>query len=323
MSEKHRGDPIHRTEDTALSVPDMDTAGLTELLHSGSGIESPFMRDIFLLRQAIVGTRFLGGSDELVEDLVPGSRVTLIREPDNRFDPNAVMALDGQGRKLGYIPRHENGIIGALLDAGKFLYGIIPENQPEQMAAPGSQRTPFSIWMDLYMREFALPDDISRIPRQGYQGSYAVADFILWTGNSRRRLPISSIYAIKVINGQERYRFCVMLSGKSRKEYREAFAAFEEFVGYLPIVSHDVMEEVLPMLEEAYGVQLGMPFSNRVIDTMQMAANHLPWIRDTSLENLVEELGIKVHGDSEEEQRCRMIWMLYCRMERSEVEKTP
>ena len=126
-------------------------------------------------------------------------------EPDNRFDKKAVMALDSRGRKLGYIPRHENAIIGALLKAGKIIYGIMPDEQPVQGAvAPGSEKT---------------------------------------------------------------------------------------------------------------------PFSNHVIDTLQMAANRLPWIRNASLDNLAEELGIEVHCDTREESRCRMTWKLYCRMERSELGK--
>ena len=32
---------------------------------------------------------------------------------------------------------------------------------------------------DLYMREFASPDDLSQIPLQGYRGSYAVMDLEL------------------------------------------------------------------------------------------------------------------------------------------------
>ena len=106
---------------SALADPAKSTASLSALLHAGLGVPSPFMKDIFLVRQAIVGTRYLGGSDELVDDLKPGSRISFIAEPDNKYDENAVMALDSQGRKLGYIPMHENSIISALLKAGKSI----------------------------------------------------------------------------------------------------------------------------------------------------------------------------------------------------------
>ena len=311
------GLPAEAGVSCALPAESLGSANLAEILHTGNGIESPFMRDIFLVRQVIVGTRFQGGSDELVEDLKPGCRVSFVREPENRFDSNAVMAIDPKGRKLGYVPRHENSIIGALLQAGKFIYGIVPDEQISGRAvAPGYERTPYSIWVDLYMREFAMPGDLSQIPRQGYRGSYAVADLIPWDDEEGK---ISSIFAIKVINGEERDVFRRDIGRKNSKEYREAIASFREFAGYLPIVSHDITEDLLPQLEEAYGVQLGIPFSNQVIDTKQMAANHLPWIRDASLDNLARELGIEVHCDTREEERCRMIWKLYIRMERSEL----
>ena len=135
----------------ALSDPEKAGMSLTELMNARLEVPSPFMKDIFLLRQAIVGTRYLGGSDELVEDLKPGSRISFIGEPDNKYDENAVMALDSRGRKLGYIPRHENGIIGALLKTGKSIYGIMPDEPVSQGAvAPGSERTPYSLWVNLY-----------------------------------------------------------------------------------------------------------------------------------------------------------------------------
>ena len=207
-----------------LSDPENSAASLTDLMHAGLGIPSPFMKDIYLQRQAIVGTRFQGGSDELMKDLRPGSRITFVTESDNEYDPNAVMALDEQGRKLGYIPRLENSIIGALLRAGKNIYGIMPGEQPVgTRVAPGSERTPYSLWVDLYMKEFLLPDDMSQIPRQGYQGSYVVADFILWNDEERQ---ISSIYAIKVINGEERDSYSSGIIKDTGEAYREAVAAF-------------------------------------------------------------------------------------------------
>ena len=302
-----------------LSDPEKTGMSLADLLHARLDIPSPFMKDIFLLRQAIVGTRYQGGSDDLVEDLQPGSRVSFVAEPDNQYDPHAVMALDSRGRKLGYIPRHENAVIGALLKAGKSIYGIVPDDPSAQgNIVPGSEKTPYSLWVDLHMREFLLPDDISQIPRQGYQGSYAVADF---TAGEDQTQQISSIFAIKVINGEERDSFRRKISGEDPESCREAIEAFHRFAGYLPIVSHDITEKILPQLEEAYGVQLGIPFSNQVIDTVQMAANHMPWVRDASLAHLAEELGIEAHCDTPEETRCRLIWKLYIRMERSELGK--
>ena len=115
----------NKNNDFALSDPEKTGLSLTELMHARLDIPSPFMKDIYLLRQAIVGTRYLGGSDELVEDLKPGSRISFVAEPDNKFDEHAVMALDCQGRKLGYIPEKDNLVFSRLMDAGKLLAGKV------------------------------------------------------------------------------------------------------------------------------------------------------------------------------------------------------
>ena len=107
---------------------------LSTLLHSSIGMDvrSVFTKDIFLVHQAIVGMRFQGGADELMDDLKPGSRVTFLREPDNEYDRKAVMALDEDGRQIGYIPRHQNAVISALMDAGKLFYGIVPDDESRE-----------------------------------------------------------------------------------------------------------------------------------------------------------------------------------------------
>ena len=347
MSPDHSYDIETEHSASALAKPAGGTASLSELMHAGLGIPSPFMKDIFLVRQAIVGTRYQGGSDELVEDLKPGSRVTFVAEPDNKYDANAVMALDSQGRKLGYIPRHENSIIGALLKAGKSIYGIMPEKQPR--GGKANRNTPYSIWVDLYMREFILPDDMTQIPRQGYQGSYVViamelaededdneykdesCAFILASVPKRHGTDghtpsactmaeaIKAISAIKVINGAERDIFTEQAEENTMEAQRKLLRRFHTFAGYLPIVGHDIEFRLIPALAESYGVLLGIPFSNRVIDTKVMAKNHLPGKHRYTLDALADSLGIEVHADSGLEGSCRKTWKLYCRMERSEL----
>ena len=49
-----------------------------------------------------------------------GDRLTLIREADNPFDPNAVR-VDWNEHKLGYIPRAENAAVARQLDRGNRL----------------------------------------------------------------------------------------------------------------------------------------------------------------------------------------------------------
>ncbi len=49
-----------------------------------------------------------------------GDALTLVREPDNRYDARAVR-VDWQGHKLGYVPRRENADVARLMDGGQRL----------------------------------------------------------------------------------------------------------------------------------------------------------------------------------------------------------
>ena len=54
------------------------------------------------------------------DEIRPGDRLTLTREPDNRHDRNAVR-VDWNGQQLGYLPRAENRAVARALDAGEKL----------------------------------------------------------------------------------------------------------------------------------------------------------------------------------------------------------
>ena len=204
--------------------------------------------------------------------------------------------------------------------------------------ATANKHTPYAIWVDLYMREFILPGEMTQIPRQGYQGSYAViaaelaedendhlaetdhmteVDHLAETDHMARA--VRSISAIKVINGEERDTFSEQAAADTMEEQRKLLHRFHMFAGYLPLVGHDIEESIIPVLSESYGVLLGIPFSNRVIDTKLMARNHLPGELRYTLDALADTLGIEAHADTELESRCRKTWKLYCRMERSEL----
>ena len=49
-----------------------------------------------------------------------GDRLSLAREPDNRYDRNAVR-VEWNGQKLGYVPRAENRAVAQALNAGEKL----------------------------------------------------------------------------------------------------------------------------------------------------------------------------------------------------------
>ena len=70
-------------------------------------------------------------------ELKIGTKLRLVREADNKYDPNAV-AIYHEGYKLGFVPRNENIIIAQLLDLGYDdifdvrVQRICPEAHPEK-----------------------------------------------------------------------------------------------------------------------------------------------------------------------------------------------
>ena len=327
--------------DRNSNLPEISNGDLSALLQSSDEMPSPFSKEIYIGRQSIVGMRFQGGAMELVNDLKPGDRISFLREPNNEYDAQAVMALDGQGRKLGYIPRRENLVMSALMDHGKVFYGIIPDvpqeeylyirKYPKQMLLSDVE-IPVTITVDLYMREVTVLADMTRIPRHGSDGSYAVVSLWLSEDEPDR---IRRLYAIKVINGEEREILDKRIfmtrrradsseaedgpKYRSRTAERRTLGEFSDFVGFLPIVSHGINGNLRRTLEEAYGVLLGKPMSNLIIDTEEMAENHLPEESTYKLDSLVRKLRIHVHGASHAERCCRRTWELYRRMDKSEL----
>jgi hypothetical protein len=80
-------------------------------------------REILVQRSPLAGFQFHEG-ERLWPRLRPGQPVKLVREPGNRFDPNAVR-VDWRGEKLGYLPRRENAAVSQMMDRGERLTGRI------------------------------------------------------------------------------------------------------------------------------------------------------------------------------------------------------
>jgi hypothetical protein len=101
--------------------------GMLALLHGEGGlsIPAPFARSIRLLDSFVTGTFFVKGIESLAQKLREGDRLTLLREPDNRYDRYAIVVKDGAGNKLGYIPRKNNIVLANLMDAGKSIYATL------------------------------------------------------------------------------------------------------------------------------------------------------------------------------------------------------
>lgn len=74
---------------------------------------------ILIQRSPLAGSQYYA-LDDLWTQIAVGDELSLIREPDNRHDRDAVR-VEWQGRKLGYVPRTENRAVAEAMDAGEHL----------------------------------------------------------------------------------------------------------------------------------------------------------------------------------------------------------
>ena len=76
------------------------------------------------MRYSIVGQEHLN-LDPYLTGILPGTPVTLVREPTNRFDPNAIQVwIDG--KVVGYIPKATNADLARRIDAtGPFFIDYV------------------------------------------------------------------------------------------------------------------------------------------------------------------------------------------------------
>jgi len=80
----------------------------------------PLTHEILLFDSYVAGTGYVK-DEEVFAEMKVGDRLELLREPENRFDSNAILVLDAQKRKAGYIPEKDNIVFARLMDAGKYL----------------------------------------------------------------------------------------------------------------------------------------------------------------------------------------------------------
>lgn len=106
-----------------------EQSGLVDFLHNaGAGqltIPKPFEKDIFLFDTHVAGTTHVEGIQELEPQLQIEERLQFFREPDNVYDPQAIVIKTAGGVKIGYVPKADNVIFARLMDAGKLLFGTI------------------------------------------------------------------------------------------------------------------------------------------------------------------------------------------------------
>ncbi|MDR3258829.1 MAG: HIRAN domain-containing protein [Fusobacteriaceae bacterium] len=106
-----------------------DMTNIISIINSKNSIDltKPFSQEIFLLSVYIAGTTHIKNLTDLEKNITKGNKINFYREPENIFDPRAIVVKDGDGNKLGYIPKDKNDILARLMDAGKLLYGIVKE----------------------------------------------------------------------------------------------------------------------------------------------------------------------------------------------------
>lgn len=87
--------------------------------HELGDIIKPLIKEIHLFDSYIAGTTHLDDKSVL-EKIKVGDMLSLQRE-DNKFDSNAILILNEEGEKLGYVPEKDNIVFARLMDAGKLL----------------------------------------------------------------------------------------------------------------------------------------------------------------------------------------------------------
>lgn len=83
----------------------------------------PLSQEIHLFDSYVAGTTHLKDKSVL-ENIKVGDSLSLQRE-DNKFDGNAIIVLNSEKKKLGYVPEKDNIVFARLMDAGKLLMAKI------------------------------------------------------------------------------------------------------------------------------------------------------------------------------------------------------
>jgi len=68
----------------------------------------------------MIKTKIAGISlhQNIISEIVPGEELLLMREPDNRFDTNAIIVLSRSKKQLGYVNRNLAFDVAKAMDEG-------------------------------------------------------------------------------------------------------------------------------------------------------------------------------------------------------------
>ena len=87
--------------------------------HDIGEIIKPLIREIHLFDTWIAGTTHL--EDKAVLKALKAEDELILQREDNQFDSRAIMVMNGEKQKLGYVPEKDNIVFSRLMDAGKNL----------------------------------------------------------------------------------------------------------------------------------------------------------------------------------------------------------
>ena len=114
---------------------------LLALVVSGENARGQALETTLVVQSSpLAGFRYHAAA-EVWDELRVGDRLELARERDNPHDANAV-SVSWRGRKLGYVPRHENAALAWGLDRGAQLAARISRLEP---GASPSRRLEFEV----------------------------------------------------------------------------------------------------------------------------------------------------------------------------------
>lgn len=101
------------------------TPELLALIGSG-GVDAlaPFTREVYLLDIVVAGTSYCTRMEEIEPLLMPGTTLTMIRQPNNEHDDLAI-GIYFKDIRVGWVPMEQNEIISRLMDAGKAFFSRI------------------------------------------------------------------------------------------------------------------------------------------------------------------------------------------------------
>jgi len=94
----------------------------------GAGVAAPAApaeRGVLIQISPLAGFQYHAGT-QVWPQLTVGQPLALVREPDNRYDRDAVR-IDWRGCKLGYLPRAQNTAVAQMLDRGGELQARIEQ----------------------------------------------------------------------------------------------------------------------------------------------------------------------------------------------------